>query len=57
MNEIEKYANVALIGLILVMAIPLFLFLLPFSLLGYIICKVFKIDADELVNMEDTDYE
>lgn len=57
MNEIEKYANVALIGLILVMTIPLFLFLLPFASLGYIICKVFKIDADALINMEDTDYE
>lgn len=57
MNEIEKYADVALIGLIGIMIIPLVLFLLPFAFVGYVICKLFKIDADEIVNMKDTDYE
>ncbi len=57
MNKIEDYANVALIGLVGIMIIPLVLFLLPFSLIGYIICKLFKIDADDIVNMKDTYYE
>lgn len=57
MNQIEEYANVALIGLVGIMIIPLVLFLLPFALIGYIICKLFKIDADEIANMKDTDYE
>lgn len=57
MNKIEKYTNVTLIGLVGTMMIPLVLFLLPFALIGCIICKLFKIDADEIANMKDTDYE
>ena len=57
MNEVEKYANVSLIVLITIIVIPVFLFLSLFALIGYIICKLFKIDADEFVNIKDTDCE
>lgn len=49
MNKIEKYVNIAFIGLVGIVIIPLVLFLLPLALIGYIICKLFKIDADEIV--------
>ena len=48
MNEIEKYLDVALMGLVAIMAIPMFLFLIPFALTGYIICKLLKISPDEM---------
>lgn len=57
MNEIDKYIDVGLMGLVAIMAIPIFLFLMLFALVGYIICKLFKIDADEIANIKDTDYE
>lgn len=48
MNNMEKYLDVALIGLVAMMAIPMLLFLIPFAFTGYIICKVLKMSPDEI---------
>lgn len=48
MNEIDKYVDVTLIGVVAIMAIPVFLLLLPFALLGYIFCKIFKMSPDKM---------
>lgn len=48
MNEIDKYIDVGLMGLVAIMAIPMFLFMLPLALVGYIICKIFKISPDKI---------
>lgn len=47
-----KYLDVALMGLIVIMAIPMFLFLIPFAIIGCIICKIFKINPDEIRYLE-----
>lgn len=57
MNNIEKYIDIALMGIVVIIAIPALLFLLPFTLAGYIICKIFKINVDKLRYFDYFDYD
>ena len=56
MGEIEKYMDCTFVGLLTIMIIPLILITSLLALPGYIICKLLKINPDELL-VEDTDYE
>jgi len=56
-EELEKYIDFTIIGFLTIMIIPLILVISLFALPGYIICKVFKIDPDDIVNIKDTNYE
>lgn len=57
MNKIGLYVDVALMGLVAIMIIPVLLFLLPFTLAGYVICKILKINVDKIRYFDYFDYD
>ena len=56
MDKIEKYANCTIVGFVIIAIIPLALFMGLLAIPGYIMCKLLKINPDELL-VENTDYE
>lgn len=56
MNEIEKYMDLTFMGLLAIMCIPLVLVMGLLALPAYIVCKLLKINPDE-IELGDIDYE